>query len=273
MTSHSPFGLRLERLAVHSLRALRDSGYRLLDPAAKALRLARGLPAMPPLSLRRHAGPVRAFENSTRDLFALLSAHGLLREGVTILDLGCGPGAVPLLLEREGPAPGRYLGIDVHERSIAWCRCRFGANTAFSFDLARVASPYGSSRVPESAAYRFPVGNGTIDLVLAKSLFTHLLADISAVYLREIRRSLSPAGRGVLTAFVFGGNPPMFPFHGPDPRVRWRQRAHPHAAVAYERAHFEEMLAGAGLEIDNMIPGFWPGTARAITGQDTYIVR
>ncbi len=273
MTASSLYSSRLDRFVVDGFRALRESGYRLLDPAASALRVARGLPAMPPLSLQRHAGPVRDFEASMREFFALLSGQGLLHGGLSILDLGCGPGAAPLRLELEGPAVRRYLGIDVHERSITWCRRRFATTAAFSFELARVAGPYGPSPGPESVEYRLPVDDGTVDLVLAKSLFTHLLVDVSALYLREIRRSLAPTGRGVLTAFVFSGEPPMFPFHGPDPRVRWSRRVHPHAAVAYERTLFEEMLAGAGLAADNMIPGFWPGIARAITGQDTFIVR
>jgi SAM-dependent methyltransferase len=232
---------------------------------------------MPPVSLRRHAGPVRAFSSSTEDLYRLLSRKGLLHHETTILDLGCGPGAVPLKLAQEHRTIRAYIGIDVHERSIAWCRRRFGFNPAFRFQLADVRSPYGGGGQVDPGDYEFSVEDGTVDLVVAKSLFTHLLESAARNYLSEIRRCLSPAGHGLLTAFVFDGNrgiaPPAFRFFGANPRIRWRRRARPHAAVAYDRALFEEMLFAAGLGIAEMLPGFWPGTAAVIRGQDTYIVR
>jgi hypothetical protein len=42
--------------------------------------------------------------------------------------------------------------------------------------------------------------------------------------------------------------------------------------VAYDRRLFEEMLSGSGLEILEMLPGFWPGLSARLRGQDTYIV-
>ncbi len=267
----------VETAFVDALRAARTAGYVLLDPFDRVLRRFTGREGLPPLSLRRHAGPVRAFSTSTEDLVRLLSKKDLLKEGMTVLDLGCGPGAVPLKLLEEGLAVKSYVGIDVHERSIAWCRRRFAGNPAFRFEVAEVRSPYGRGRTGDAADYRFPVGDGSVDLALAKSLFTHLLPETARRYLSEMRRCLSGTGRGLLTAFVFdgrpGSGPPAFPYHGADPKVRWRRRAHPHAAVAYERSLFEKMLENAGLEISEMLPGFWPGTSAAIRGQDTYIVR
>ncbi len=118
--------------------------------------------------------------------------------------------------------------------------------------------------------------DGAADLVLAKSLFTHLLPDTARRYLSEIRRCLSPGGTCLLTAFVFDGSlgdPPAFPHHGGDTRVRWRRRARPEAAVACERSHFEEMLISAGLTVVEMLPGFWPGAFPVLRGQDTYILK
>ncbi len=258
--------LRIERFLVDGLRAGRSFGYRLLDPADRFLRILARKPALPPIFLRRHAGPVRAFETSTQDLFALLSRRGLLKVGMTVLDMGCGPGAVPLRLEQDGPALRRYVGFDVNEPSIAWCRRRFRDNPAFQFAIVPA----------RTSDWRFPLPDGGADLVLAKSLFTHLMEETLRRYLAEMRRCLSETGRGVLTAFVFDGSmpsPPVFPHYSEDPRIRWRRRARPEAAVAYERGLFEKMLSGAGLKIEEMIPGFWPGASSRLTGQDTYIVR
>ncbi len=261
---------------MRALRVARTAGYRLLDPFDGLMRSLTGRVGLPPLSLRRHAGPVRDFSTSTEDLFALLRRKGLLTGGMTLLDLGCGPGAVPLKLEEKGVAVRSYVGVDVHEPSIAWCRERFAGKASFRFELAGVRSPYGGSGVLEPGEYEFPPGDGAADLVLAKSLFTHLLPDTARRYLSEIRRCLSSEGTCLLTAFVFdgsGGDPPAFPHHGADTRIRWRRRARPEAAVAYERALFEEMLIAAGLSIAEMLPGFWPGASPVLRGQDTFILK
>jgi SAM-dependent methyltransferase len=267
---------RVGAAVVGGLRAVRTAGYRMLDPFDwLARRLGWGA-ELPPLSLRRHAGPVRAFSTSTEALFRLLLSKNLLRPDTRLLDLGCGPGAVPLRLDRERVTIRAYVGIDVHERSILWCRRRFARRAEFRFELAEVRSPYGGKGSLDPRDYAFPVSDAAADLVLAKSLFTHLLEKTARHYLSEARRCLAPTGHGVLTAFVFdgeGGGPPAFPHHGANPAIRWRRRSHPEAAVAYDRRLFEEMLSTAGLEISEMLPGFWPGASRAIRGQDTYIVR
>lgn len=269
-------GSRIAESMIRALRAARTAGYRLLDPVDRLARRAARKGELPPLSLRRHAGPVKAFESSTEALFGLLVRKGLLGEGTRLLDVGCGPGAVPLRLERVCLAIRSYVGVDVHEPSIGWCRRRFAGRGPFRFELADIRSPYGRVDAADPAGYRFPVEDGTADLVLAKSLFTHLLDETARNYLSEMRRCLSPEGFGVLTAFVFDGTkgvPPAFPHHGANPGIRWRRRVHPHAAVAYDRRLFETMLLGSGLEISEMLPGFWPGVSRALRGQDTYIVR
>jgi len=262
---------------VGGLRAARTAGYLLLDPFDRLLRRLSGGEELPPLSLRRHAGPVGAFATSTEGLFQLLSRKGLLHAETTLLDLGCGPGAVPLRLTQEQMTIRAYIGIDVHERSIAWCQGRFARQTAFRFELAGVRSPYGSGGLLNAGDYGFPVDDGAVDLILAKSLFTHLLEGTARHYLSEMHRCMAPEGRGVLTAFVFDGQsetgPPAFPYHAADPRIRWRRWVHPHAAVAYDRGLFEEMLTSAGFEFLEMLPGFWPGSSGAIRGQDTFIVR
>jgi len=275
-TAYREGGPRLADSMIRALRAARTAGYRLLDPVDRLARRAARKDELPPLSLRRHAGPVKAFESSTEALFGLLAWKGLLGEGTRLLDVGCGPGAVPLRIERERVTIRSYVGVDVHEPSIRWCRNRFAGRGPFRFELARIRSPYGLADAADPAGYRFPADDGAADLVLAKSLFTHLLDETARNYMAEIRRCLSPDGFGVLTAFVFDGTkgpPAAFPHHGADPGIRWRRRLHPHAAVAYDRRLFETMILGSGLEVSEMLPGFWPGLSRALRGQDTYVVR
>jgi hypothetical protein len=53
--------------------------------------------------------------------------------------------------------------------------------------------------------------------------------------------------------------------------VRWRLRGRPTAAIAYAKPVFEGLLAGAGLRLQWMSPGYFPGADR-LAGQDTLLV-
>jgi hypothetical protein len=108
--------------------------------------------------------------------------------------------------------------------------------------------------------------------VLAKSLFTHLSQREAERYLAETARVLAPGGRALVTAFLFGDNPvPAFP-HG-DSRFRWRVKSRPAAATAFARPNWEAMVRDAGLRIEREAPGFYPGSAERITGQDVFLLR
>jgi SAM-dependent methyltransferase len=253
---------RLARLA-DLARAARTLFLFLLGPADWAQRRIRGRGRLPPLWLRRHVGPVGRFESAAREMTATLDRLALVRPGDLAVDLGCGCGAMAAALgERVGEA-GRYVGVDVHAASIRWCRRRWASDPRFRFEHV----------APEAG--RLPVADGAAGLVLAKSLFTHLLEPETRAYLAEIRRVLAPGRRALLTAFLFAGDREPAAF--PHPRrggasVRWRLASRPRAAVAYERGRFEELVAAAGLTLTAVVVGFWPGSDRPPRGQDVLVV-
>lgn len=261
-------------------RSARTLALRLAGPADWLWRRATGRAALPPLWLRRHTGPVRDFVPSAEAMVALLDELGLLREPGIVLDAGCGAGAmVPRLSERLGPL-GRYVGFDVHAPSIRWCRRRYASDPRLRFELAEVASAYGARRGRAPSAYRFPIEDGGANLILAKSLFTHLTREDAAHYLCEIRRALSPGCAALVTAFLFdesGADMPLvrreFPFAdaGAENRVRFRSRLRPTAAVAYSRTEFVALVERAGLRVQWLRPGYYPG-ASPVTGQDTLLL-
>ena len=260
------------------LRRGRNAAYRLASPADNLWRRLSGRAALPPLWLRRHTGAVARFESAARETAAFLDGLGLVEPGHCILDVGCGAGAmVPELARRLGDG-GRYVGFDVHAPSIHWCRKRWAADPRLAFEIADVASAYGARSGPPAASYRFPLEDGLADLVLAKSVFTHLLPGDAAHYLSEIRRVLRPGRTAVVTAFLFDPAGPAlervrgaFPWDDQGGLVRWRLRARPTAAVAYAKPFFEGLLAVAGLRVAWMSPGFYPGAER-LGGQDTLLL-
>lgn len=258
------------------LRAVRTAAFRLASPLDAIARRAVRRPSLPPLWLRRHAGPVASFESSARDMAAFLDSLGVPAPTDDVLDIGCGPGAMAAQIARRLGTGRRYVGFDVHEPSIRWCRKHFAGDRRLSFELASVASPYGSHFGPPAGTYRFPMEDGRAGLVLAKSVFTHLFEEDARHYFAEIRRTLNPGRAAIVTAFLFDRDEVAFPgvqraFPFGNGGFRWRSRLRPTSAVAYERSRFFEMVGGSGLRVQWMSAGYYPGGER-LTGQDVLLL-
>jgi SAM-dependent methyltransferase len=258
--------LALPRPLLRALKVARSAGLRLLGPLDALARRARGRGNLPPLWLRRHTGPVARFESAAREMAGPLERLGAVAPSDLVLDAGCGAGAmVPTFARLLGPG-GRYAGFDRHEPSLRWCRRRFGADPRFEFVLLRG----GGDR-------RFPAADGEAGFVLAKSLFTHLPEAEARHFLLEIRRVLRPGASALVTAFLFEPGEGaaraslFFPFRSPDGSVRWRWKAQPDSAIAFEKSRFLEMIAAAGLRFDWVGLGFYPGAA-APRGQDVLLL-
>ena len=259
-----------------ALRRSRTAALWLAGPIDRLWLRATGRAHLPPLWLRRHTGPVAAFESAARETADFLDRLELVRGGDTVLDVGCGPGAmVPEFASRLGPSGG-YVGFDVHAASIRWARKRHGGDPRLRFEHADLVSAWGPG-TNAASTYRFPLEEGQADLVLAKSVFTHLLEADARHYLAEIRRVLRPGRGAVVTVFLYDESGPTLPeveraFPWSDGRaVRWRLRSRPSAAVAYGRELFEAMISAAGLRVIWMSAGYYPGSARP-AGQDTLVL-
>ena len=197
---------------------------------------------------------------------ALIVRLGVVSPDALVLDAGCGAGAmVPAFARLLGPG-GRYVGFDIHEPSLRWCRRRFGADPRLRFE--------SSSR---AGAVRFPSAGGEAGFLLAKSLFTHLREKEARQFLSEIRRVLRPGAAALITAFLFEPGKgearaaEFFPFASPDGSARWRWKAQPESAIAFESSRFLGMIAAAGLRFEWQSRGFWPG-APVPVGQDVLLL-
>ena len=265
-------------MITEALRLARTSAYRIASPIDRLWLHASGRGHLPPLWLRRHTGAVARFESAARETAEFLDGLGLVEPEFRVLDVGCGAGAmVPEFARRLGPE-GRYVGFDVHAPSIRWCRRRYANDPRLTFALAEVVSAYGARSGPPASSYRFPVEDADCDLVLAKSVFTHLLPPDAAHYLSEVRRVLRPGRAAIVTAFLFDAESPKlalvrraFPCEDHGGLVRWRLRDRPTAAVAYAKPFIEGMVAGAGLRLQWLSPGYFPGADR-LEGQDTLLL-
>lgn len=261
------------------LFTFRAAALRLLDPLDRlALRIS-GRSHFPPLSLRRHVGPVRQFEIAAIQTRDWLTRFDLVSPGASVLDIGCGCGVMVPILEKMIGDDGRYLGFDVYEPAIAWCRKAYSGKPRISFEVADVSSPYSDSIGAKVEDYRFPTSEQTIDFVLAKSLFTHLQPAEAQHYLREIYRVLRPGGQALVSVFLFSRDlAGKELFEGlPYPRdasatVRWRLDAKPEAAIAFDGEQFKSWLAASNLTLREFVPIYWPGKSSVFTGQDLLIL-
>ena len=245
--------------------------------------------ALPPNRMRLRIGVqnrilfnAAAFRTTAIHFWMAALARGHARLDFDILDLGsgCGRFAMPLRdLRFWGRGfRGTYLGIDIDAEMLAWCRAHFDDRFAWhdAGQTSRtyrphIAGPGGdgggvnrreqasdpSPRAHDSAPpLRLPGDDGSRDLALANSLFSHLLEDDFAAYAHEVARLLRPGGWFYLTAFVrehvaAGGR---WTFRHRQGEAWIESQRYPEAAVAYETAWIRRTLREAGFRRIRITP-------------------
>lgn len=215
---------------------------------------------------------------------ALLARLAPVEPDHVVLEAGCGTGMDAMLLAGVLSSAGRYTGFDITAEPLAQCAANLARFSNFRFHHFDVRNEtYNRRGALAATEVRFPAADGTVDRFIAQSLFTHLLPDVTAHYLRELRRVLRPDGRAMISCFVGTREEiaasrdcaaPMFRFlHQHAPGVFIHSRRRPSYSVAYQREMFEDLLAHAGLAIDTLLPGYWAaGRAATDIGQDIAVL-
>ena len=187
-----------------------------------------------------------------------------LRPEDRVLEVGCGIGRMARVLARVLRPPGSYDGFDVVAAGIAWCQSRYLQTPApFRFQHADLRNPaYNPGGTVAATDYRFPYGDGAFDLVIATSLFTHLLADAADHYLDEAARVLAPDGRMLSTWYLIDDEHRSAPpgrFRRVDPAAPTavRDPAVPEEAVAFDERWLRDRLAARGLSPRALARGSW----------------
>jgi ubiquinone/menaquinone biosynthesis C-methylase UbiE len=111
------------------------------------------------LHLRRHVGPLRTFEASGAEFMSYLRLLLDLQANAQLLDIGCGCGLMALYLKDYLDNNGTYTGVDIHGPSISWC-------------TNHIKHP--NFRFTQIADAKLPFAAQSFDVILLKSVFTHL---------------------------------------------------------------------------------------------------
>jgi SAM-dependent methyltransferase len=261
---------------IRAMRAVRTAALRALEPLDLLSRLINNKSRLPPLYLRREVGDLGSFEASGAEFTAYCKLLAGLKSNQAVLDVGCGCGLVALELEKYLGPQGSYRGIDVDRRAIDWCIANITSRSRnFRFDhvniLSRRYNPDGNRSSDQLRIVAPPEG---FDLVLVKSVFTHLLTHDLESYLREVAKVLSKNGSCLATFFVLstmadaddGG------FSFGDDSCRYRSAASPETAVAYSETYLRRTLKASGLSLREIHYGSWRGSGDGLSHQDVLLL-
>lgn len=197
----------------------------------------QGVVPLPPEGLMWAAG-APSVENFlvVADAWAQMARRHLPPGGV-LLDAGCGCGRLARAFVADATLGG-YVGFDCMAASIAWCeRYLAPAFTAVRCDFHHVdarSGEYNPNGIRLAGDVTFPCPDGTMDVVVASSLFTHLLEDDAAQYLREIARVLRPSGTALVSIRALDA--PATPYTGGE------------GCIDVDKRYFLRMAGDAGLE-------------------------
>ena len=213
--------------------------------------------------------------------FAAKLRDANLQVGSRILDLGSGCGRIAIPLTAILGPEGSYTGLELSAPLVNWCSLHITPRYPnFRFVHCAVANThYNPTGVVDPLSYNFPFGEGAFDLVIASSVFTHLLPEVAVHYLRECARVLQPGGRVFATfyfiddAIVSRATALRFEKSWGD-YARVADLADPEAAIGFKVEWVLEQGRLAGLELEPPIRyGSWSGRSDGYSGQDVLIFR
>ena len=213
----------------------------------------------------------------------ILIPQAHLESSTAILDVGCGNGQVARALTRVLSSVGRYEGTDVNPGTIEWLQTHYKRHPNFNFTHANVRNTlYNPSGRLRASQYKFPFSSASFDVVLLKSVFTHMLPSDVQSYSREIGRVLKPGGRAVITYFLLNDESRRFISRGMaqiafksdypgDALCRVLKEETPEWAVAHDEQRIRQFHNEAGLSTLQVSFGNWCGRRATLGLQDMII--
>ena len=198
-----------------------------------------------------------------------------------ILDIGSGVGRKTLPLTKYINKQGSYDGVEIVKKGVDWCRehitKRFPNFRFVHIDVYNgFYNPKGKIK-PKGLTFPFP--DGYFDVVIATSVFTHMLPVDVENYHKEIGRVLKRRGKGYLTYFVINAESKKrladtqntLPFKLTKKGYWTTVLDTPEIAVAYKEDRVKAFYQKAGIKINKIYYGTWCGRGKGVSYQDIII--
>lgn len=246
-----------------STRALKEAS---IDKADFVYRLLTNRMDLPPYTLRQFVGGSKGYREVGPWFVGEFGRLDLLKPGMRILDIGCGCGRLASAFARDAKVREmaiNYTGMDVDQKSIDWCQKNITPrNPRFSFyqvDMrSRTYNPHGKE---EAHRYRFPHPDGSFDLFILTSVFTHLVEADATQFMRELARMAAPGATIYASFFVYkteaeavqGVPRRANKFPGYDGDVAVADREVPENAIAFREDYLIGLLNKNGLYLKSDI--------------------
>lgn len=202
---------------------------------------------IPPLPMRESVGPTdpAAFDNPTGEpIFPRLPAAAY----DSVFDFGCGCGRLARQLIQQTPRPRSYLGVDLHLPLVEWAQENLAPHAeGFEFGHHDVRYDPWNPGADKPDTAPFPTADGSRSLVIAWSVFTHLLQAHAEYYFEEVARVLAPGGVFFSTWFLFDKQ--LFPMMQEFQNALFINDVDPANAVIFDREWLVATAAANGLVI------------------------
>ena len=164
-----------------------------------------------------------------KGIIKFLKASHCLKEGIDVLDFGCGPG---FLLQRMLPLGLFCYGVDSSEEQINLVNEKFSNYSAWKGGKVAFQPP-------------LPFPSASFDLIICVEVVEHLTSEVRDSVLNEIFRLLKPKGRALFTTpnnEDLEKNTVYCPFCD----IRFHRRQHLHSL---SQKHLSSMLRFVGFNI------------------------
>ena len=184
-----------------------------------------------------------------------------------IVDIGSGAGKSAVALrdfEYMGASfQGQYFGFDVDAEMVHWCQQNFDPRHFTFRRIDSYSAVYNPGGASELGVKLEGCEDGTIDLVMSQSLFSHLLERDLRNYIEESVRVLRAGGTMAMTFFCMDdlrdlnllGGRWSFGHRRGDAYIE--NQRYPEAAVAYDKAWMEQVCCEVGFsKAETILPAY-----------------
>lgn len=202
------------------------------------------------------------FSQVGQDVLDLVRQRCKLRPTDRVCDIGSGCGRLAIPLTQYLTAGGAYDGLEIVLPMVEWCRENISASfPRFRFHHAGLKNTLYSPSGSDAKDYTFPFPDRTFDVVVAASVFTHLVPPSAVRYAGETARVLKDDGRALLSFFLRTED---YDDHAAEIKCSHRYADYsvadvesPETAIALDERWVLSMLRSAGLSVDDISYGSW----------------